>query len=114
MRSENFKKLNLFSFQGEYQSIELHAASDTGLKYAYVSGDWNPHHLYTWTARILGYRAPIAHGLWTLARSVACISGKAISFAYISGRAFLLTCVSGRAISLLIFQAELSICLYFR
>lgn len=39
----------------------------TGRAYARVSGDWNPHHLWTFTARPLGYRRPIAHGMWSLA-----------------------------------------------
>ena len=51
-------------------------AGDTGIRYAKVSGDWNPHHLYPWSARLLGYRSPIAHGLWTLARAVAVVTSK--------------------------------------
>ncbi|KAK7101213.1 3-hydroxyacyl-thioester dehydratase X-like [Littorina saxatilis] len=56
---------------------EIKVAGDTGVKYAGVSGDWNPHHLYPWSARLLGYRAPIAHGLWTMAKAVALISESA-------------------------------------
>ncbi len=44
---------------------------DTGLRYAAASGDYNPHHLYSLTAKPLGYQRPIAHGMWSLARSVA-------------------------------------------
>jgi acyl dehydratase len=47
--------------------------ANTGRRYARVSGDYNPIHLYAVTARLLGFRRPIAHGLWTLARSVAAI-----------------------------------------
>ncbi len=42
----------------------------TGRDYARASGDWNPHHLWAFTARPLGYRKPIAHGMWTLARAL--------------------------------------------
>lgn len=41
---------------------------DTGRRYAKVSEDWNPHHLWGFTARPLGYPKPIAHGMWELAR----------------------------------------------
>ncbi len=47
--------------------------SDTGRQYARVSGDYNPHHLSFWSARIFGFRRAIAHGMWTLARVIACI-----------------------------------------
>ncbi|MFC4033082.1 MaoC family dehydratase [Streptomyces polygonati] len=45
--------------------------ADLGRRHARVSGDWNPIHLYAWTARPLGFRRPIVHGMWTLARCVA-------------------------------------------
>lgn len=42
---------------------------DTGRKYAAISGDYNPHHLYGWTAKFIGFKQPIAHGMWSLARA---------------------------------------------
>jgi acyl dehydratase len=49
----------------------LHSvAGNTGLKYAAVSGDYNPHHLYWWSAMPVGYSRPIAHGMWTLAAAL--------------------------------------------
>lgn len=50
------------------RSLQLAVPGNTGLRYASVSGDWNPHHLWWFTARPLGYRRPIAHGMWTFAR----------------------------------------------
>ncbi len=50
------------------RSFELMVPGNTGLRYARVSGDYNPHHLWWFTARPLGYRLPIAHGMWTFAR----------------------------------------------
>lgn len=47
--------------------------ADTGRKYAKASGDYNPHHLYPFTAKLLGYKKPIAHGMWSLARSFSFI-----------------------------------------
>jgi acyl dehydratase len=49
---------------------------DTGLKYAGVSGDYNPHHLYGFTARMIGFKQPIAHGMWSLARAMASLENK--------------------------------------
>jgi len=45
----------------------------TGRKYAKVSGDYNPHHLYTVSAKLLGFKRAIAHGMWSLARVVASL-----------------------------------------
>ena len=47
--------------------------ADTGRRYAKASGDYNPHHLYPFTAKLLGYEKPIAHGMWSLARSLSFI-----------------------------------------
>jgi len=47
----------------EVAAEEIGVESDTGIKYARITGDWNPHHLYPWTASLLGYRKPIAHGM---------------------------------------------------
>ncbi|MCC2956054.1 hypothetical protein LK542_10555 [Massilia sp. IC2-477] len=37
-----------------------------GRRYARLSGDWNPIHLAGWSARLMGMRAPIIHGMHTL------------------------------------------------
>lgn len=47
------------------------AAANVGRRYAWISGDWNPIHLSGPTARLFGYRRPIAHGMWSLARCLA-------------------------------------------
>ena len=44
--------------------------ADTGRRYAAVSGDWNPIHLSGPTARALGMRTAIAHGMYLAARMV--------------------------------------------
>lgn len=49
-------------------ACEVAVPGNTGVRYARVSGDYNPHHLWWFTARPLGYRLPIAHGMWTFAR----------------------------------------------
>jgi acyl dehydratase len=49
---------------------------DLGRRYAAVSGDRNPIHLYAATAKAFGFRRPIAHGMWTLARCLAALQGR--------------------------------------
>ncbi|WP_328827995.1 MaoC family dehydratase [Nocardioides acrostichi] len=46
---------------------------DLGRRYAAVSGDHNPIHLYPLTAKALGFPRQIAHGMWSLARCVAAL-----------------------------------------
>jgi len=47
--------------------------SGTGRRYAAVSGDYNPHHLYTLSAKLFGFKTAIAHGMWSLARITASL-----------------------------------------
>jgi acyl dehydratase len=49
---------------------------DIGRRYAGVSGDRNPIHLHALTARAFGFPSAIAHGMWTLARSLATLDGR--------------------------------------
>jgi len=46
-------------------------AADAGRRYAALSGDWNPIHLWPWSARLMGMHAPIIHGMETMARVCA-------------------------------------------
>eukprot|EP00123_Amoebidium_parasiticum_P010978 comp20440_c0_seq1/m.25980 comp20440_c0_seq1/g.25980 ORF comp20440_c0_seq1/g.25980 comp20440_c0_seq1/m.25980 type:complete len:317 (-) comp20440_c0_seq1:30-980(-) len=48
---------------------EWSLAEDTGRKYAAVSMDYNPIHLYAVTAKLLGFARAIAHGMYTTARA---------------------------------------------
>ena len=47
------------------------APANIGRRYALVSGDYNPIHLWPFTARLLGFKRAMAHGLWTQARALA-------------------------------------------
>ena len=49
----------------EVSSWDLSAGA--GLRYARASGDYNPVHLWPWSARLLGFSRPILHGHCTLA-----------------------------------------------
>ena len=49
---------------------------DLGRRYAAVSGDRNPIHLYPLTAKALGFKRQIAHGMWAKARCVAALENR--------------------------------------
>ncbi len=49
---------------------------DLGRRYAAVSGDRNPIHLYPLTAKALGFPRQIAHGMWSLARCVGALESR--------------------------------------
>lgn len=51
--------------------MTIRVPSGTGRRYAGVSGDYNPHHLSDVTARIIGFRQAMVHGMWSLARTLA-------------------------------------------
>jgi hypothetical protein len=49
------------------------ARSNIGRRYGAVSGDRNPIHLSVLSARLLGFRRALAHGMWSKARALACV-----------------------------------------
>lgn len=49
---------------------------DVGTAYARVSGDHNPIHTSRLGARLLGFRTPIAHGMWSKARCLAALEAR--------------------------------------
>jgi acyl dehydratase len=49
---------------------------DLGRRYAAVSGDRNPIHLYGLTAKAFGFKQQIAHGMWSAARCVAALENR--------------------------------------
>lgn len=51
-------------------------AGNLGRRYAAVSGDHNPIHLYPLTAKALGFKRQIAHGMWSKARCVAAFASR--------------------------------------
>jgi acyl dehydratase len=46
---------------------------DLGRRYASVSGDFNPIHVHSLTARLFGFPSAIARGMWTKARCLAAL-----------------------------------------
>jgi MaoC like domain len=49
---------------------------DLGRRYAAVSGDRNPIHMHSLTAKPLGFPGAIAHGMWTKARCLAALDSR--------------------------------------
>jgi acyl dehydratase len=52
-------------------SSAIRVPEDTGRRYAGVSGDANPIHLWALSAKAFGFPRAIAHGMWTLARALS-------------------------------------------
>jgi acyl dehydratase len=57
-------------------SGEWRLPGDLGRRYAAVSGDRNPIHMHSLTAKPLGFPRAIAHGMWTKARCLAALEGR--------------------------------------
>jgi acyl dehydratase len=53
------------------RSLLVRVPADLGRRYAGVAGDWNPIHQTAWAAKLFGFPRAIAHGMWTLARTLA-------------------------------------------
>ena len=60
------------------QTTSWQVPADIGRRYAVVSGDFNPIHLTMPTAKLLGFRKAIAHGMWSLARCVAEVADQVL------------------------------------
>ncbi|HEX6455370.1 MAG TPA: MaoC/PaaZ C-terminal domain-containing protein [Solirubrobacterales bacterium] len=57
-------------------SAEWKLPGDLGRRYAGVSGDRNPIHMHSLTAKPLGFPGAIAHGMWTKARALAQLEAR--------------------------------------
>jgi hypothetical protein len=57
-------------------SAEWRLEGDLGRRYAAVSGDRNPIHMYSLSAKALGFPGAIAHGMWTMARCLAALESR--------------------------------------
>ncbi|WP_168171550.1 MaoC/PaaZ C-terminal domain-containing protein [Lacimicrobium sp. SS2-24] len=52
---------------------EWNLDASLGRQYAKVSGDYNPIHLYPWSARFFGFKAQIIHGMWSKGRCISAM-----------------------------------------
>ncbi len=56
---------------GFSESLQWQLPADMGRRYAAASGDYNPIHLYPITAKLMGFKRQIMHGMWSKSRCVA-------------------------------------------
>ena len=54
-------------------SQDWHVPKGTGRRYGRISGDCNPIHLSSFTARLFGFKSAIAHGMWSKTRCIAAL-----------------------------------------
>ncbi len=52
---------------------EIAAPRSVGRRYGWLSGDLNPIHLGDYGARLFGFERAVAHGMWSMARSLAAL-----------------------------------------
>lgn len=50
--------------------------ANLGRRYGKASGDLNPIHLFALTAKAFGFKRAIAHGMWSLAKSLSSLDGQ--------------------------------------
>jgi len=62
--------------EGLTVSATWRLGGDLGRRYGSVSGDRNPIHMHSLTARPLGFPGAIAHGMWTKARCLAALASR--------------------------------------
>ena len=60
-------------------SVAISATRSVGRRYGWLSGDLNPIHLGDWGARLFGFDAAVAHGMWSMARSLAALGADALA-----------------------------------
>ncbi len=64
------------SGDGLRAGAEWRLGGDLGRRYAAVSGDRNPIHMHSLTAKPLGFPRAIAHGMWTKARCLGALESR--------------------------------------
>lgn len=74
------RKLDSHREEGEESGpaggVEWKLGGDMGRRYAAVSGDRNPIHMHSLSAKPLGFPRAIAHGMWTKARCLAALESR--------------------------------------
>jgi acyl dehydratase len=57
----------------EVSAVGIEADRAIGRRYGRVSADLNPIHIADWGARRFGFERAVAHGMWSMARSLAAL-----------------------------------------
>jgi hypothetical protein len=73
--ADGTKNRHIDDFEAHRQA-EWKLGGDLGRSYASVSGDRNPIHMHSLTAKPLGFPGAIAHGMWTKARCLAALDSR--------------------------------------
>jgi acyl dehydratase len=73
-RPSGEKRAELAPMSGAVSQVKV--PGDIGRRYAAVSGDRNPIHLHSLTAKAFGFPSAIAHGMWLKARALAALEGR--------------------------------------
>lgn len=60
------------------RTTSFHAPVGLGRSYGLLGGDLNPIHLSDLSARVFGFKAAIAHGMWSLARCASDLDAAAL------------------------------------
>jgi hypothetical protein len=60
-------------------SADIEVPRAMGRRYGWLSGDLNPIHLADRGARLFGFERAVAHGMWSMARSLAALGPQALS-----------------------------------
>jgi hypothetical protein len=64
------------------QSISININRSDARKYSRASGDFNPIHLHDLSAKLLGFKRMVIHGMWSKAACLAALSGQIKEPAY--------------------------------
>ncbi len=61
------------------QQVDVEVSRSVGRRYGWLSGDLNPIHLGDRGARLFGFNRAVAHGMWSMARSLAALGQAALA-----------------------------------
>jgi acyl dehydratase len=59
-------------------TVAINATRSIGRRYGWLSRDLNPIHLGDWGARLFGFDTAVAHGMWSMARSLAALGAETL------------------------------------
>lgn len=62
----------------ETAACEVDVPRAVGRRYGWLSGDLNPIHLADRGAKLFGFERAVAHGMWSMARTLAALGGDAL------------------------------------
>lgn len=73
METSSLGDLFQASVENQPATGQFDVPHDIGKRYAKVTGDYNPIHVSSLAAKLFGFRRAIAHGMWSVARTVQAL-----------------------------------------